>query len=195
MQKCGSKTGCLLEGRKSVAAKLAAVGRMQRVTAKLAACWKRCGSRTGCLLERCKCSSRLAARCNWCGRKYSSLFEECKGVAAELAACWKRCKGVMAGPAPSLSEETSKMALPYLAWAWRQLVLERLCRHTTNPVPAPSAKRANVAVRVGPANRCLPFNLKILKSQFEGNISIPNNGFIKSLSGRPDDSPTNGQLS
>jgi hypothetical protein len=53
-------------------------------------------------------------------------------MAAELAACWKRCKGAMAELASGLSEETLKMALPYLARAWRQLFLERLCRHTSN---------------------------------------------------------------
>lgn len=103
------------------------------MTAKIAACWKWCGTRTGCLLE-----------VVW--YQNSSLFKVCKGVAAELAACWKRCKGAMAEPASGLSGETLK---PYLAWARRQLFLERLCRHFQS-WQASSAKRTNVAVRVEP---------------------------------------------
>jgi hypothetical protein len=109
------------------------------VMAELAARWKRCGSRTGCSFEGCKgVMAELAGRWKWFGSKKSSLFKVCKGVAAELAACWKRCKGAMAEPASGLSEETLKMALPYLAWAWRQLFLERLA--ATLPILADSTR-------------------------------------------------------
>jgi hypothetical protein len=40
---------------------------------------------------------------------------------------------------------------------------------------APSSKRTNVAVRVGQQTTVFTFNLKILKSQCEGNISVPDN--------------------
>jgi hypothetical protein len=38
----------------------------------------------------------------------------------------RRYKGMMAELAP---REISEIALPYLAWGWRQLFLGRLCHH------------------------------------------------------------------